>query len=292
MITSMTGFGRGEFSSEHYSAVVEIRSVNNRFLEVSSNLPKSQQYRDNELKEILRNKLSRGSIVINIQRSAVGSTLPAGVNMPLFEQSFEALTEIKKRFKQKDAIKLEDILMYARNFSGSTNSNEITEDEWIIVKNAFSAAIEELQHTRLREGKDLAKDMYNRVKSIEKSLIKIEQLSQERIPQERTRLRDRVAKLFESDEIDEQRLEMEIVLLADKLDVSEECVRLRSHIKFFFEILKSPEQGGRKINFLLQEMHREINTIGSKSNDTAIAHLAVSVKEELEKIREQIQNVE
>lgn len=292
MITSMTGFGRGSSATERFSAVVEVRSVNNRFLEVSTNLPKSLQYLEQDFKEVLRSKLSRGTLTINIQRNATGTESSASV-LPVFEQSFEALTEIKKRFKLKDAIKLEDILTYARSFNApQQTTNEVSEEEMSVIMRAFEDAVEQLNQMRIKEGKELSRDLFNRVKTIEKHLIRIEQLSQERVPTERNRLRERIARLFESDEIDEQRLEMEIVFIADKLDVSEECVRLRSHIKFFIETLKSNEQGGRKINFLLQEMHREINTIGSKANDTAIAHLAVAVKEELERIREQIQNVE
>jgi uncharacterized protein (TIGR00255 family) len=248
---------------------------------------------EQDFKEVLRSKLSRGTLNINIQRNATTADTSASV-LPVFEQSFEALTEIKKRFKLKDAIKLEDILTYARSFNNAPqqSTNDISEEEMGVIMRAFEEAVEQLNQMRIKEGKELSRDLFNRVKTIEKHLIRIEQLSQERVPTERNRLRERIARLFESDEIDEQRLEMEIVFIADKLDVSEECVRLRSHIKFFIETLKSNEQGGRKINFLLQEMHREINTIGSKANDTAIAHLSVAVKEELERIREQIQNVE
>jgi uncharacterized protein (TIGR00255 family) len=137
----------------------------------------------------------------------------------------------------------------------------------------------------------LAADLHKRIKLIEESLIIVENRAAKRVPEERERLRARIGQLFESDEIDEQRLQMEIVLLADKLDISEECVRLRSHIKFFNETMKSVD-AGRKLNFLLQEMHREVNTIGSKANDAEVAHNVVSMKEELEKMREQVQNIE
>ena len=121
---------------------------------------------------------------------------------------------------------------------------------------------------------------------------RIESLSMKKIPEMRDKLRQRVAQLFESDEIDERRIQMEIVLIADKLDVSEECVRMRSHIKFFNETLKAKEPTGQKLNFLMQEMNREINTIGSKASDTEISQIVVSLKDEIERIREQVQNVE
>ncbi|MCE7933810.1 MAG: DUF1732 domain-containing protein [Chlorobi bacterium CHB2] len=145
---------------------------------------------------------------------------------------------------------------------------------------------------RRNEGSELSRDITDRVASISKMVDSVEKISREKIPQERQRLRERIAQLFENDEIDEQRLEFEIVILAEKLDVTEECVRFRSHAKFFMEAVNGPEPAGRKLGFLLQEMNREVTTIGSKSNDSEIAHLVVRAKEELEKIREQVQNIE
>ena len=145
---------------------------------------------------------------------------------------------------------------------------------------------------KMNEGQQISKDMLARMKKIGGVIDKIESISTNKIPEEREKLRQRVAQLFDSDEIDEHRIQMELVLIADKLDISEECVRMRSHIKFFFETFKEQEPIGRKINFLMQEMNREVNTIGSKSNDTEIAHLVVAVKEDLERIREQVQNLE
>jgi uncharacterized protein (TIGR00255 family) len=145
---------------------------------------------------------------------------------------------------------------------------------------------------RLKEGKQILNDINNRMKKISDNVNKIEKLGIEKIPAERERLRQRIAQMFESDEYDEQRLQTEMVLMADKLDISEECVRLYSHFKFFNETVKANEPSGRKLNFLLQEMNREINTIGSKASDAYISQLVVLVKEELERIREQIQNIE
>ncbi len=172
------------------------------------------------------------------------------------------------------------------------HSLELAEREWKVVVKAVRAALASLDTMRKNEGKELAKDIRARIKTIEERLDRIEERSMQRVPEERERLRSRIAQLFESDEIDEQRLQLEILLLADKLDCSEEIVRLRSHIKFFLEALKSTEPIGRQLNFLLQEMQREINTIGSKANDAEISQMVVSVKEELERIREQVQNIE
>ena len=164
--------------------------------------------------------------------------------------------------------------------------------EWKLVKTALKDALKGIDKMRTSEGQQISRDIHERVKNIAKSVEKVDAISSKKIPLERERLRQRVAQLFESDDIDERRIQMEIVLIADKLDISEECVRLRSHIKFFNETLKAKEPMGQKLNFLIQEMNREINTIGSKANDTEISQLVVEAKDEMERIREQIKNVE
>ena len=145
---------------------------------------------------------------------------------------------------------------------------------------------------RTREGQQLLKDFQTRISTIEKSVDEIESLTGSRMTTERDKMRQRVAQLFESDELDENRIQMEIVILANKLDISEEIVRIRSHIKFFTSALESTQPVGQKLNFLLQEMNREINTMGSKSDSAEISQIVVCVKEELERIREQVQNIE
>jgi uncharacterized protein (TIGR00255 family) len=145
---------------------------------------------------------------------------------------------------------------------------------------------------RENEGGELKKDFEERIAILDQTVDKIENLSREQVPAERTRLRDRIKQLVEREVIDEGRLELELALLADRLDVTEECVRFRSHNKFFLRALENNEPAGRKLNFLVQEMNREANTIGSKSSASEIAHQVVYLKEELEKIREQLQNVE
>jgi uncharacterized protein (TIGR00255 family) len=165
-------------------------------------------------------------------------------------------------------------------------------DAWPELKIAIGGALEALNAMRAKEGAQLALDFLHRIEIMESTLKTIEERSHARIPLERERLRERVRQLVDDAVLDEQRLQLEIVLLSDKLDVSEECVRLRSHIKFFRENLAEGVGVGRKLNFLLQEMNREVNTIGSKSNDAEIARMVVGMKEELERIREQVQNIE
>jgi len=293
MIISMTGFGKGEASSNGVSASVEVRTVNSRYLEIFSNLPKKLYQRDFELRELVKKHVSRGkiNIGINLEYSADSSPTLVKANLQLAKAYYDELQEVKKHLKLKDSVRLEDVLRFSDIFK-NTESSDNDEKEWSVIAQALTTALKRMNDMRTKEGGELARDMRSRVKSLESTLASVEKMASERVPQERQKLREKVAKLFESDEIDEQRLELEIVLLADKLDVAEECVRLKSHIKFFFEALDSKEQTGRTINFLLQEMHREINTIGSKANDAKIAQLVVGMKEELERIREQVQNIE
>ena len=294
MIISMTGYGRSEISRDGLTVVCELRSVNNRFLEVSSRIPRELNVRENEIREILRRHLMRGKINLNItiERSATAEPLSIDVNPDAVIAYKNVLDNIRKAAKIKEAATLSHLLEFANDMIVRGNADQTEDDGWEIVAEAVDAAARELDKMRRDEGRELARDMLNRIRTIDGFIDKAEQLSRERIPAERQRLRERIAQLFENDEIDEQRLELEIVLLADKLDVTEECVRYRSHSKFFGEAVKGPDAAGRKLGFLLQEMNREITTIGSKCNDAEIAHIVVHAKEEMEKIREQVQNIE
>ncbi len=293
MIISMTGFGRGESTGEGIVATVEMRSVNNRFLEVSARMPKEFAARENDLREILRKSLTRGKVTVSVNVARSGSQeIPFIVDEGLVVQYKEALNQIRKAAKIKETAGLQHLLMFKDELIRRGTEDEKEEQDWKVIADAVAKAAQHMQEMRSNEGRELAKDLRKRIATIDNLVNDAEKLSKEQVPEERKRLRERIARLFENDEIDEQRLEMEIVLLADKLDVTEECVRYRSHSKFFLEAVKDPEPAGRRLNFLLQEMHREINTIGSKSSDARIAHQIVKAKEELEKIREQVQNIE
>lgn len=289
----MTGFGRGEASGEGIVATVEMRSVNNRFLEVSTKMPKEFASRENDVREILRKALSRGkvSVSINVTRSSE-EDVAFTVDEELAARYKEALNQIRKGAKIKEAVNLSHMLMFKDDLIRRGVEGDSEEQGWKVIQAAVRKAAQSLLDMRNKEGHELAKDMRKRIGSIDSMMGQIEKHTKDQVPEERKRLRERIARLFENDEIDEQRLEMEIVILADKLDVTEECVRYRSHSKYFIEVINDREPAGRRLNFLLQEMHREINTIGSKSNDSRIAHLVVKAKEELEKIREQVQNIE
>ncbi len=286
----MTGFAKKELSENGINVNVELKSLNGRNLEISCKLPRNIIKYEIELREIIRKAIARGTInlFVSFEYDNVGEVK---LNHEKASAYFQSLKQLKSKLKIRDAVSLENLLLFSEDFMEKEGigdeSNEIR-----IVKKGLREAIKILEQGRKREGQNINKDFSIRINNIHNIVEEVESLGIERIPTEREKIRQRIAQLFENDEIDEQRLQMEMVLMADKLDIAEECVRLHSHIKYFHDLLKSKEPVGRKITFLLQEMHREVNTIGSKANDAIISQHVVSLKEEIERIREQAQNIE
>jgi uncharacterized protein (TIGR00255 family) len=292
MVLSMTGFGRGEVTEKGVTGSVELRSVNSRFLEVVARLPRALTLRENEVKDAVRQRMSRGkvNVQVTIERETDG-TIPVKLNAPMARAYATMLNQLRKTARIRESVKLEHLLQFSDLFEPV--SVESTDDlEWSVAQKALAVALDELLTMRQNEGRELEKDFRSRIGSLERQLEKIQTLSADQVPHERERLQARIAHMLSGTTVDESRLEMEIALLADRLDVTEECVRFRSHLKFFLEAVSAGEPAGRKLNFLVQEINREVNTIGSKSSATDIAHIVVGVKEELEKIREQLQNIE
>jgi uncharacterized protein (TIGR00255 family) len=293
VIASMTGFGRAEASRDGINISVEVRSVNSRYLDLTLRLPRSISQREKELKDIVRTFLNRGNLNITVKIAYDSNgAVPLKVNTGAAKSYYKLLNEIRKSVKLRGQVKLEHLLTFSEVLE-PVDEKEIDELEWELVQEAVRQALENLNTMRAQEGRELAKDLEKRIHWIDETLDKLEILSKERIPEERKKLQERIAQLAEDKFIiDQNRLELEIALMADKLDITEECVRYRSHNKFFLEALSKNEAAGRKLNFLVQEMNREANTIGSKSSDATIAHMIIGLKEELEKIREQLQNIE
>ncbi len=292
MIESMTGFGKGEASAKGITYTVELRSVNNRYLEISSRAPRTIAQRENEIKDIIRAKIARGKISLNANKeSKKDGSIALAVDKKRAKEIYKVLEQLRKTLKIEEEVELDHLLHFSEIFE--VKDVEEDETEWKVFQQALSKAVDGLKKMREKEGAELARDSKERVQKIGKLLDSVERLSKERIPEERKRLTEKVEQLAaDKSVINYQRLELEIALLSEKLDVTEECVRFRSHNKFFLQALQSKESEGRKLNFLIQEMNREANTIGSKCSDAAIAHIVVGIKEELEKIREQLQNIE
>ena len=289
----MTGFGRAEVAHEGVQASAEVRSVNSRFLDVSVKLPRSLSQREKDVREIVRGFLNRGSlsVVIKVEREERGdSTLK--VNGRAARSYFKLLNDLRKTVKLKEKVRLEHLLTFSEILEPE-DEDEGDEKEWNVAEAALRQSLDALNGMRIQEGTELVNDLRRRIDGLNGTIDRIQNGSLSRIPDERKRLQERVTQLVSDPSIiDAKRLELELALLADKLDVTEECVRFRSHNKYFLEALGKEESAGRKLNFLIQEMNREANTIGSKSNDAEISHLVVQMKEELEKIREQLQNIE
>ena len=238
----------------------------------------------------MKKKIKRGKLNGVIQFKREGSDENLKVHETKLKDYLALIERIKKTAKIKEETKLEHILI--NNNIISSPDTSLTDSEFNLVKNAFLMAIDELIKMKKNEGDELSKDLAKRINSIEKKVVSIEKEFKKSVTDYHQRLKERVENLIQNSNKDDQRLELELALIADKADVTEECVRLKSHLKFFIESLMKEKEPGRKLNFLCQELNREANTISSKSISTSITHSAVLIKEQIEKIREQIQNIE
>lgn len=295
MIESMTGYGSGESAAHGVRITAEIRSVNNRFAEISVKLPRQFSSRELEARELIRSKLQRGKITASVQLERLSSLdRPLQIKPEVVKAYAETLEKIREAAGLSEPVRLDHILRFPEIFETGEDTTEQLEREWSVICDALNGAVTSLRDMRRKEGSELCKDFISRIENINRVLDEVEQISKQSIAQTREKLREKVREVLEDEtKISKERLEVEIVLISDKLDITEECVRFRSHNKFFIEALESNEQGvGRKLNFLLQEQSREANTIASKSQNSDISRHIVHLKDELEKIREQVQNIE
>lgn len=293
MIASMTGFGRGQAQSDNLVIIVEARSVNSRYCEVSTRLPRQLAEYENAIQNLVKQALTRGRVNLQFQIESAGDAgAPVQVNPDTVKTYHRMLNQIREIADIQTPVSLSDLLTFPDIITSLDESTEANEATWLAIKEAVEKALDNLKAMRVQEGKALKKDLEERIAKIAEGLEQVELRAPERIEESRVKLHDRLKELFEDERIDRDRIEIEIALIADRLDVTEECVRLHSHLQLFHDALQSAEPVGRKLNFITQEINREINTIGSKANDKKVAHLVVGMKEELEKIREQIQNIE
>jgi uncharacterized protein (TIGR00255 family) len=293
MIDSMTGFGRGEAAVGNASGAVELRSVNSRFCEVSVRLPRNLSEYETDVQARIKQQFSRGRISVQAQvETSTGDVLPIQVDPEGVRAYMSILNDLRAQAGITAPVRLEHLLNYSDIFTSPDPPVDEHESMWKAVSEALDGAIEELRRMRRQEGSALLADLEQRIEAIDRQLGRVEDRAPMRVEEARERLNRRLGELMEDDRLDRDRLELEIALLADRVDVTEECVRLRSHLELFRQSLNSETPEGRKLNFIAQEINREVNTIGAKANDSEIAHIAVEMKDELEKIREQVQNVE
>ena len=287
----MTGYGKGSRKKNKVSAEVEIKSVNSRYFEVFLKTPSILSTYDYEIKEFVKSKVQRGklNIVIHFKKDGVENGF-LSVDKNRLLNHIKLIENVKKTSRIKDDIKLDHLLSSKEIFA--TQESELTKTEFEIVKSALNKAIVKLILMKKKEGAELARDLNSRIEKINKNVLEIEKEFRKSINEYYEKLKQRISGLTNNAEINEDRLNLELALIADRADITEECVRLKSHLKFFKESLRNENEPGKKLNFLCQEMNRETNTISSKSISTQIVHSSVVIKEEIEKIREQIQNIE
>ncbi len=292
MIKSMTGYGRVETSGQDRNIVVEVKSVNHRFLEISLRMPQALFPLELEFKKKIGEKVKRGRIEIFIRLEAESVNAPeAIINLEIARNYFTALQRLKDEFGLTEEIGLKTLVGFRDIFSQPAET-EIKPDVLKQIADALEEAMSMLVKMRQDEGVSIYQDMEQRLNSIRGILETINARSPQVIIEYQRRLTERIKELTAGYVIDDSRLAQEAAILAEKSDITEEIVRMHSHIGQFVELLQSSDAEGKKIDFLLQEMNREINTIGSKSNDADIARQVIEAKSELSKLREQAQNIE
>ncbi|TFG38004.1 MAG: YicC family protein [Syntrophobacterales bacterium] len=294
MIKSMTGYGRAETELEGRNVVIEIKSLNHRNLEVHVRLPAFLGFLEMDIKKRIQEKISRGRVEIGMKVDAepgANGGEKLSVNLPLIREYHALLKNIKEELGLQDEITLN---LIARLKNGIYVSDlEIDPDEaWKTIHGALDEAVDSLLKMKEKEGELLYSDFVERLALTKGYIQKLEARAPVVALEYKDRLRERIGELAQGVEIDESRLSQEIAILAEKSDITEETVRLTSHMVQFREMIQEGGATGRKLDFLLQEMHREINTIGSKSNDLEISSNVIEIKTELAKLREQVQNIE
>lgn len=291
MIFSMTGYGKGSTDFGSWFIDADVKSVNSRYLEVYLKLPSSLISREYELRDLIKTKIKRGKLSVNIQMKRNGVNDDAVLFDEVKLKNYLALIkQVKKSARLSDKIKLEHLLMSRDLFL--TGAVELSDEEFDAVKKTLLTALENLLEMKSKEGTELSKDLKKRLKSIEKKLDLIEKETGDSVNENFVKYKEKVRSLIEDSSNFNERLELELAILAERSDITEECVRLRSHIKMVLNSLNKEDDPGRKLNFLCQEMNREANTISSKTLSTSITHSSVHIKEEIERMREQIQNIE
>ena len=285
MVRSMTGFGRAKQQIDRLDITVEIKSVNHRYFEFSARLPRMYNFLEEKIKSFLAQSISRGKVEVSVlvEDNSENATV-IEINREYADAYMEALKNLSKEYKIKNDVKTSSLVGNSEIFKVR---RQVIEDE--VIENAVLSVVIEM---RTIEGERLLNDVKNRTAFILEKIKFIEKRSPETVKLYKERIEQKIKELLEDTSIDEQRILTEVAIFADKVAVAEETVRLRSYIKQFEDLLSDNQPVGRKLDFIVQEMNRETNTIGSKAQDIEIAHTVVDIKSEIEKIREQIQNME
>ena len=289
----MTGYGRGECSEKGCKATVELSSVNRKQTEISINLARDLEVLEAQIREEINQRISRGRLTVRISVSAASNTRPQNrVNVPLAKSYAREFSKLAKTLKLKEGVTL-DLLLRAPGVIQTSEAMGDAESLWPAIQKALRTALDAMIKMREREGAHLARDLRGRIDAIRQAARRVVARAPGVAKQYEEQLRERIKNAgFEAPGLEDERLMKEVIYFADRSDISEELTRLQSHFSQFEDCLKAKEPVGRTLDFLSQEMNREINTIGSKANDSLISREVVVLKAELEKFREQAQNVE
>ncbi len=292
MIKSMTGYGRCEHIDESRKIVIDIRSVNHRYCDVSVKVPRSYAYLEEKIREYMSGEISRGKVEVFVYiENYTNEEKVVTLDNVLAENYYNVLKELKETYNLRNEIGLSDLSRFSDIFI-TRHQEEDKDKVWELVLNCLKGAVEDFVSMRTREGERLKANLLERADAIKALIAEIEKRTPEIVTEYEKRLRDRMEELLGDLKVDEGRLLTEVGIMADRVCIDEELVRLKSHFVELSKILSLSEPVGRKLDFLVQEINRETNTIGSKANDFGIAKNVVEIKSEIEKLREQIQNIE
>jgi len=291
MILSMTGFGKALSTYKGYAFEAEVKSLNSRYLEITIKLPSMLQSKEYEIREALKNLIRRGKIYITLSiRPEENENETFFLNETKLKELLGVFAKIRSNYGIDGEIKLDHIINFRDIFTPELE--ELDGDHIEHLKQVVVDAVTQLNGMREAEGSALAADLGERIRLIGGYLSEVEQEYRGEVANYFNDLKTRVIEIIGNNNINPERIEYEIAMLADKADITEECVRLRSHLNFFMDAIQKENEAGKKLNFICQEMHREANTLASKALSTTAIHRSVLIRDEIERIREQVQNIE
>jgi len=290
MLVSMTGFGKATCELVNKKLSIEIKSLNSKQLDVNSRMPGYYREKEIAVRNLISKTLVRGKVDFSMYAEVSGVENNSIVNTTLVKAYFDQLSKVSNELGLDNKNELLSIIMRLPD-TLKNEREELNEDEWNVVMVSIQNALNDLIQFRLQEGVTLEKDITERIIEIQKLLTQVEPLEKQRLQKVKERLRSNLVELAEKDTIDENRFEQELIFYLEKMDITEEKVRLAHHLEYFLETVNLDEEVGKKLGFISQEIGREINTLGSKANDSDMQKIVIHMKDELEKVKEQLLNV-
>lgn len=291
MVKSMTGFGKSTVSYGDKKIIIEVKSLNSKQLDINLRLPNIYREKEMEIRGLIKESLDRGKVDMSVYFDNAENNKEVAINTALVSRYFRQMTELAVSLEAIPAPGelLQTIMRFPETFQ--VKVEEMNEEEWLQLKTGVEEALQALNKFRSQEGSVLIEDMFHRIENIRQLAIQVPQFESQRIVTIKQRLQEKLKEWSEIKNIDENRLEQELIYYLEKLDITEEKIRLEQHCAYFIETARQEATPGRKLNFIAQEIGREINTMGSKANDHDIQKLVVNMKDELEKIKEQSLNI-